>query len=46
MTFQLKPGDSAPAFEAQDADGKTWSLDELRGQRVILYFYPADFTGG
>lgn len=46
MTVELKTGDQAPAFEAQDADGKTWDLAELRGRRVILYFYPADFTGG
>ena len=46
MTVQLNQGDPAPAFEAQDADGKVWSLDALRGTRVILYFYPADFTPG
>jgi peroxiredoxin Q/BCP len=46
MTIELKPGDAAPSFEAQDADGKTWNLDELRGKRVVLYFYPADFTPG
>ena len=46
MTIELKPGDEAPAFEATDADGKLWSLPALRGTRVILYFYPADFTPG
>lgn len=46
MTTELKPGDEAPAFEATDADGKPWSLAALRGKRVILYFYPADFTPG
>ena len=46
MTIELKAGDQAPSFVAQDADGKTWDLAELRGKRVILYFYPADFTGG
>lgn len=46
MTVELKAGDEAPAFDAQDADGKTWRLEELRDKRVILYFYPADFTPG
>ena len=39
-------GDPAPDFEAQDGTGKTWRLSDLRGQRVILYFYPADDTPG
>ena len=46
MTIELKPGDEAPEFEAIDADGRPWSLTALRGTRVILYFYPADFTPG
>lgn len=46
MQVQLQPGDAAPAFETKDADGNTWSLEALRGKRVILYFYPADFTPG
>jgi len=43
---KLEAGDAAPEFEAQDADGKTWRLSDLRGQKVILYFYPADDTPG
>ena len=46
MTVELKPGDPAPDFVAQDGDGNTWSLEALKGKRVILYFYPADFTPG
>ena len=42
----LEPGDVAPDFEQKDADGRTWRLSDLRGRRVILYFYPADFTPG
>ena len=42
----LQVGDPAPAFEMKDADGKTWSLEDLKGQKVILYFYPADDTPG
>lgn len=46
MTVELKTGDKAPSFDAQDADGKTWRLNDLRGKRVILYFYSADFSPG
>lgn len=42
----LQEGDAAPDFEMKDATGKTWSLESLKGQRVILYFYPADDTPG
>ena len=47
MTDQrLAPGDVAPDFSLPDADGKTVSLSSLRGQRVIVYFYPAAMTPG
>lgn len=46
MTIQLKPGDPAPMFKAPDADGHVWRLEDLKGSRVVLYFYPADFTPG
>jgi peroxiredoxin Q/BCP len=46
QSVELKAGDGAPDFEAQDGDGRTWRLSELRGQRVVLYFYPADDTPG
>jgi len=42
----LKEGDRAPAFEANDQDGKTVKLKDLKGQRVVLYFYPKDDTPG
>ena len=42
----LAKGDEAPAFEAQDGTGKTWRSADLRGRKVILYFYPADDTPG
>jgi thioredoxin-dependent peroxiredoxin len=44
--MKLKAGDGAPDFEAQDADGTTWRLRDLRGKKVVLYFYPADDTPG
>lgn len=42
----LTKGDAAPDFSARDGEGKTWSLSDLRGRKVILYFYPADDTPG
>ena len=43
---RLAPGDEAPDFTLPDADGKDVSLSSLRGQRVIIYFYPAAMTPG
>ena len=45
-TVELRRGDPAPDFRALDADGTTWSLPDLRGRRIVLYFYPADDTPG
>src|ERR1017187_4542487 len=42
-----KVGDTAPLFEGQNQDGKTFSLAGLIGKKIVLlYFYPKDFTGG
>jgi peroxiredoxin Q/BCP len=43
---RLAPGDPAPTFTLPDADGKQVSLADLRGQKVVLYFYPAAMTPG
>lgn len=43
---KLERGDKAPDFSLEDADGRTWSLGDLRGRKVIVYFYPADDTPG
>jgi thioredoxin-dependent peroxiredoxin len=43
---KLAPGDVAPDFSLSDADGRTVTLSGLRGQRVIVYFYPAAMTPG
>jgi peroxiredoxin Q/BCP len=43
---RLQPGDQAPDFTLPDADGGQVSLSALRGQRVIIYFYPAAMTPG
>src|SRR5260370_1956040 len=42
----LEPGDAAPDFTLPDADGNEVSLSSLRGQQVIIYFYPAAMTPG
>ena len=44
--MKLKIGDKAPAFEAVDQNGKNISLDDFKGSKVILYFYPKDDTPG
>ncbi|WP_024802810.1 thioredoxin-dependent thiol peroxidase [Nocardia sp. BMG51109] len=43
---RLRPGDTAPEFSLPDADGKTVSLADYRGRKVIVYFYPAASTPG
>jgi peroxiredoxin Q/BCP len=42
----LKEGTVAPNFAAKDANGEAVRLKDLRGQRVVLYFYPRDDTPG
>ena len=46
MTTTLQPGDRAPDFTLPDADGKEVALADLRGRKVIVYFYPAACTPG
>ncbi|MFI0896709.1 thioredoxin-dependent thiol peroxidase [Streptomyces sp. NPDC020983] len=46
MAERLSPGDPAPDFTLQDADGKPVSLAEHRGRKVVVYFYPAAMTPG
>jgi len=40
----IEPGDQAPDFTLPDQDGKQVTLGDLRGQTVVLVFYPADFS--
>jgi peroxiredoxin Q/BCP len=43
----LKVGDPAPKFSADDDSGKAWtSADHVGKKIVVVYFYPADMTGG
>ena len=43
---RLDAGATAPAFTLPDADGRTVSLADYAGKRVIVYFYPAALTPG
>ena len=42
----LAIGDKAPAFSGIDQNEKKFSLKDLKGKKVILYFYPKDDTPG
>jgi peroxiredoxin Q/BCP len=42
----LKPGDPAPDFALLSDEGETVRLSDLRGKRVVVYFYPKDDTAG
>jgi peroxiredoxin Q/BCP len=46
VTEKLKEGDKAPDFAVSDEAGKTVRLKDLRGKKVVLYFYPKDDTPG
>jgi peroxiredoxin Q/BCP len=43
---ELKEGDMAPGFSANDQNGNPVSLSDYRGKDLILYFYPKDDTPG
>jgi peroxiredoxin Q/BCP len=43
---KLKVGDKAPDFQAVDQDGRSISLSDYKGKKIILYFYPKDNTPG
>jgi len=42
----LKVGDTAPVFTATDQNGKTISLNDFKGKKLAIYFYPKDNTPG
>ena len=42
----LTEGQKAPAFKEKDQNGKTVSLADFKGKKVVLYFYPKDDTPG
>jgi peroxiredoxin Q/BCP len=42
----LKIGDKAPAFSCKDQNGNEINLEDYKGKKVVLYFYPKDNTPG
>lgn len=42
----LKEGDKAPFFKGLNQDGKEISLEDFKGKKIVLYFYPKDNTSG
>lgn len=42
----LKIGDKAPLFTGTDQNGKTINLNDFKGKKVAIYFYPKDNTPG
>jgi peroxiredoxin Q/BCP len=42
----LKEGSLAPVFNSIDQNGNEINLEKLKGQKIILYFYPKDDTPG
>ena len=44
--MRLEIGDRAPAFTLLDQSGQSVRLKDFAGERVVLYFYPADDTPG
>lgn len=44
--IELNTGEHAPPFKGLDQDGNTIQLDDFKGSKLILYFYPKDNTPG
>jgi len=42
----LKIGDNAPVINSVDQNGDKITLDQFKGKKVVLYFYPKDMTPG
>ena len=42
----VEVGEAAPDFSLPGSDGETYRLSELRGQHVVIAFFPKAFTGG
>ena len=46
MATPLRAGDPAPEFSATTTEGKSVSLRDYRGRKLVMYFYPKDDTPG
>lgn len=43
---QLKEGMKAPLFKGKNQNGESIALDDYKGKKLVLYFYPKDNTPG
>ena len=43
---EMKKGSKAPPFRLLSDEGKEVSLEDFRGKKLVLYFYPKDATPG
>ena len=43
---QIKPGTKVPQFSLPVTGGGSWSLQDARGKKLVIYFYPRDMTSG
>jgi len=43
---ELKEGDKAPNFTLPSSSGEDVSLNDIKGKKIVLYFYPKDMTPG
>jgi len=46
LATAIAPGQKAPAFSLDASNGKKVSLDDYKGQTLVLAFFPKAFTGG
>ena len=46
LAAAVAPGQKAPAFSLDASNGKKVSLDDYKGQTLVLAFFPKAFTGG
>ena len=44
--MKLKEGDKAPDFKLKDTNGNLVELNDFKGRKLVLYFYPKDDTPG